>query len=1074
MQPLRLLANGGDETERRCKTPSRWTGQLMLSIGKLGAGQERYYTEKVAEGAEDYYSGEGEAEGYWLGDAARELGLQGEVTAEQLTAMLTGRHPLSGEPLGLREVPGRGPVPGFDLTFSAPKSVSLTWAFGGHPLGTEVKAAHAASVKAALDYMQRVACWTRRGAGGHEFVHGNGFLAAAYRHRSSRAGDPQLHTHVLIANATLGPDGRWTRLYHPAIYDHAKTAGYIYEAHLRDELTRRLGVRWGEVRKGIAEIEGFDPEQLRAFSTRRKEILEASSVDASMSERRIATLETRRAKERDLSDESLRERWWARAAEVGLDREAIWARLGRGRQAPEGRVQIAEVEAELTAHASTFDRRDVIQAVAQSLPAGAPGQEVQDLADAYLGLDSVIPVGASAKGERFTTTAIWELERGALASAEAMAAADGRAVTGEIVASRLIAARPSLKPDQREMVQRLLSGGEGLVVVVGEAGSGKTYAVTAAAEGWAQAGVGLQVAAPTWRAANVLRSEGLEATSVARLLAQLDHRDEDGATALPAGSVLLVDEAGMVDSRALARLVEHARAAEAKLVLIGDPAQLGEIEAGGLFAALVERSEPIILDEVIRHRHDLDREAARLIREGEGAEAIRAYRSQDRVSVCADPEERRVEMVGDWWRSFSEGQDALMVAKRNAEVGRLNELAREQMRAEGRLGREEIEVGEARFAAGDQVITRINDQRLGVYNRERWRVAEVDADARSVVLDGIDTPGRVCVDAVYLGRVSPRDEAPALQHAYAATTYQAQGATVDRAYVMADPSMDRQELYVAASRSREETYFYATPEAQLEREEYAPRSPYLREGLQHIAEAAERDGAQAAAHDEALRSSLGRLSGEQLAARREQLREPAQAEQAAQRERERLREMIGRLRESAAEAERRLGGLEAPGRFVGREAKAEHASERGWLQSRAAAGAERLEQLQAELRETAAPAHNARAEAAVIDYIQAERLRAALLAARLSPPPYISNALGERPTDVHRAREWDRAAGEIEGYRQQHGIVDRDTALGPQSKDAAQRLVRERVQRQVEQSRRRLGLERERARAQTRDMGVEL
>jgi conjugative relaxase-like TrwC/TraI family protein len=235
----------------------------MLSIGKLGRGQEHYYLEKVAEGAEDYYSGEGEAEGYWLGDSAEDLGLQGKVDPDQLVAMLTGNDPASGEPLGLQHVSGKGPVPGFDLTFSAPKSVSLTFALAGHPLGAEVKAAHAEAVKAGLDYLQDTACLTRRGKGGREFVKGNGYLAAAYTHRSSRAGDPQLHTHVLVANATKGPDGRWTRLYHPAIYHHAKTASYVYEAHLRDELTRRLGVRWREVTNGLSEIEGFDPEHLQ-------------------------------------------------------------------------------------------------------------------------------------------------------------------------------------------------------------------------------------------------------------------------------------------------------------------------------------------------------------------------------------------------------------------------------------------------------------------------------------------------------------------------------------------------------------------------------------------------------------------------------------------------------------------------------------------------------------------------------------------------------------------------------------------------------------------------------------------
>jgi ATP-dependent exoDNAse (exonuclease V) alpha subunit len=214
--------------------------------------------------------------------------------------------------------------------------------------------------------------------------------------------------------------------------------------------------------------------------------------------------------------------------------------------------------------------------------------------------------------------------------------------------------------------------------------------------------------------------------------------------------VLLVDEAGMVGSADLARLIAHAERAEAKLVLIGDPAQLGEIEAGGLFATIADRTDPIRLGEVIRQSHELDREGARRIRMGEGAEALAIYREEGRILVAADPAERREAMVRDWWQSFREGEDALMVAKRNAEVDKLNALARETMKAEGRLGSAEIEVGDLRFAAGDQVITRVNDHRNGIYNRERWVVRAVDVEARTVVLDGIDTRGRVCVDSVFL------------------------------------------------------------------------------------------------------------------------------------------------------------------------------------------------------------------------------------------------------------------------------------------------------------------------------------
>ncbi|HWO84773.1 MAG TPA: MobF family relaxase [Solirubrobacterales bacterium] len=1013
----------------------------MLSIGKMGGGQERYYLGKVAEGAEDYYSGEGEAEGYWLGDAAEDLGLQGKVDSDQLIGMLTGSNPATGEPLGLRHVQG-GPVPGFDLTFSAPKSVSLTWALGGHPVAAEVKAAHVEAVKAGLDYLQSEACFTRRGAGGHAFLKGNGFLAAGYTHRSSRAGDPQLHTHVLVANATFA-DGRWTRLYHPAIYEHAKTASYIYEAHLRDELTHRLGVRWSEVKNGLAEIEGYDPDHLRAFSTRRQQILEAAGEGASARARQIATLETRAAKDTDLSTESLRDLWREKAEEIGLTRESIRAALGHERQAPEGRVSVAEVEAALTAHRSHFDRREAIQAVADCLPAGAPGEEVTELADAYLTRPKVIPIAATAKGERYTTRAIWEMERTALERLEAMAATEDRAAVSELVTARVLAKRPSMKPDQRVMVERLLTGGGGVAVVVGEAGTGKTYALTAAAHGWAHDRTELRVAAPTWRAANVLRSEGLSATSVASLLAELDRGTAAGQQVLARGSVLVVDEAGMVDSRALARLVQHAHEAEAKLVLIGDPAQLGEIEAGGLFASIAARTEPIVLDEVIRHHHDLEREAAKMVREGEGRQAISVYQGAERVTVSDDPLARREAMIADWWQSFQRGEDALMIAKTNREVAALNALAREQMKAAGQLGADEIEVGEARFAAGDQVITRINDQRQNIYNRERWRVAEVDRESGTVELVGIDTRGRVCVDSDYLGRVRERDGGPALEHAYAATTYQAQGATVDTAFVMADPSMDRQEFYVATSRSREGTYLYATPEVNFDRDEYAPRSQ-MREGLDHIAEAAERDGAQVSAHDAVLRAELDGLPPADLARRVREIHAEAGAE----------RHNEARHLRAEKEIERHSEHLE---HYRSATHSVHPSNEERAREQIAAARAER-EQLP-EI------GHEARAKAAVAESVLAERERAAATAARLSPPDYITRELGERPNDPTKAREWDKAVQGVEGYRVRNGVGDRDNALGPKPHDHSQTHEHARAERQLQQAQRRLQLQRSQQRA---------
>lgn len=1043
----------------------------MLTIGKLGIGQENYYLAKVAEGAEEYYSGEGEVAGEWIGDAARELGLDGEVGADQLTAMLTGRNPVDGEPLlGTNGVPAKGGVPGFDLTFSAPKSVSLLWGIGGPVAAVEVSAAHREAVGAALSYMQREACWTRRGAGGSEFVKGNGYLAAGYVHRSSRNGDPQLHTHILIANATKGPDGRWTRLYHPGIYEHAKAAGCIYEAHLRHELTRRLGVQWEPTHNGIAEVEGFADEHLRAFSTRRAEILAAAGPDASARSLQVATLATRKPKEADVSRGELLQRWRAKAGEIGLDRETIDRTFD-----PEARFSPSAAEARtvstwrvdraVTAAASHFDRRDAIQAVADSLPDGAPGAEVERLADAFLASDSVIQIAEGPKGPRYTTRRIWNLEREALAAVERMKS-QGPTPAGELVAARVIAARPTLKADQREMVRRLLANPEGVAVVIGEAGTGKTFAIVAAAEGWAQAGIELRAAAPTWRAANVMRSDGLPATSIASLLVELDRAEHEGGEGLPQGSVLLVDEAGMVDSASLARLTAHAERAEAKLVLVGDPEQLGEIEAGGLFRAVADRTDPLLLDEVIRHEHELDREAAKRIREGEGREALGLYESGERLTVAPGADACREAMVRDWHESYERGEDAVMIAKRNADVAKLNAMAREVRMDAGKLGSQEIEVGDARFAAGDQVITRVNDPAAAIYNRERWQIAEVDPQKGSVILQGIDQPRTVEVGADYLARTNPNSEAPALEHAYAVTTYSAQGSTFDRAFVMADASMDKQEFYVAASRSREETRLYATPEIQAQREEIAPESPYLREGIPHIAEASERDHAQLAAHEVALRERFQGMPTEDLRARREELAQAAHAEARIANPRGRLEDRIEELRDARVQLE------------------AEHRTETV-LHSEGSEALDRIgvnerildQQLarnEAELTQTPEVGDSGRRELAVAEGVLAERSEMAILAARLDPPAYVRNELGERPSDPAKQKTWDRGVAQIEGYRQKHGVKEPNKPFGRESKRGAERARQEAALRRLQQTQKALGLGQHAARARTlgRGMGI--
>ena len=594
------------------------------------------------------------------------------------------------------------------------------------------------------------------------------------------------------------------------------------------------------------------------------------------------------------------------------------------------------------------------------------------------------------------------------------------------------------------MVTRLLRGGEGLVIVVGEAGTGKSYATVAAADGWARAGIPVRAAAPTRRAAAVLSADGLVATSVAALLRELDTGTRAAQRGLERGSVLVVDEAGMVASADLARLIDHAERSRAKLVLIGDHEQLGELEAGGLFRALAERSDPIRLRQVSRQRHELEREAAKRIREGKGAEAWELYRSEERVVVARDRDGKRAAIVADWFEAFSRGDDALMIAKRRAEVAELNAAARRSLRDAGFLGASEIEVGEDRFAAGDLVVTRVNSTRHGAHNRERWQITDVDPRAGRVDLRGVDDSRSVALDADYLAMRTPRDDAPALQHCYAATIYVAQGSTVDRAFVCADPSLGRQEFYVAASRSREETRFYAVAALEPERASYAPHESRRAEEMAEIRAALERDGGQRAAVDEAIRARLADRSTGELITRRAELRGVV-----ADRERG---ERIGRR--DVAELERAARGLTAARERLDA-AQAQPRSDRrevAYLRSRESLARRGVERIEWEMtaRVPAGGSRELRAELAVADSVLAERRRLAITAARISPPAYVTRALGERPAEPGPRAHWEAGLNAVERYRQEHGVRDREHALGRQPREATASLNWERTTREIE------------------------
>ncbi|MGQ0432371.1 MAG: MobF family relaxase, partial [Microthrixaceae bacterium] len=787
----------------------------MLSLGKLAPGQQQYYLDTVARGAEEYYTGAKEAPGQWAGAGSARLGLDGEVDAEQLGRVLEHVDPKTGtyRLTGSRSVPV---VAGFDATFNAPTSVSLLFALGEPEVSNQVRNAHDAAQSAALGVLERAACRVRRGQGGHDVQDGDGFVAAAFRHRTSRAGDPHLHTHVVIANLAHAPsDDRWTALDARPVYSWLAPVGHLYEAQLRWELTRRLGVEWGPVRNGIADIAGIPQRVLREFSTRRREI-EAHLVEHGQHSARaaqVAAYATRTAKDTSIEPDGLLPAWWVRADALGFDGPALAEVLDRARviepplpgsaEAEELYRWLASPEG-LTLRASTFGEREVIKAVCNALPFGGRVEDVLNLVEGFLRSEHVLAVrgdrdaatirlrdgrvvATRTAGQRFTTLEMLEIEL-AVVDSGLFRQATRCAVASPAAVETAVAAAGTLSAEQDLMVRSICSSGDGIEVVEGVAGAGKTFALAAARAAWEASGyrvIGCSLAA---RAAKHLQDDaGIPASTIDRLLNQV------ARTPLDAGTVVVVDEAAMVGTRKLARLLDQAERADAKVVLVGDPCQLPEIDAGGAFRGLRSRLGASLLNDNRRQSEPWERDALADLRAGDPDRAVDSYLRHERVHQATTDREARGLVVEEWMNARVDGEDVLMVAARLNDVDDLNGMARHILQDEGYLDPDRITLAGRPFAEGDDVLALRNDYQLGLLNGTRAVIERIDTDQQHLMVL-TDNDERLAIPFTYA-------EAGHLAHGYATTIHKAQGATVDRCFVLLDDTT-REHAYTALSRGR--------------------------------------------------------------------------------------------------------------------------------------------------------------------------------------------------------------------------------------------------------------------------------
>ncbi|MBS7696194.1 MULTISPECIES: Ti-type conjugative transfer relaxase TraA [unclassified Chelatococcus] len=447
----------------------------------------------------------------------------------------------------------------------------------------------------------------------------------------------------------------------------------------------------------------------------------------------------------------------------------------------------------ITHQQSTFTRRDMAM-FAHRHSDGI--EQFNEVMGAMRGAPDLVELGQDGRGEdRFTTRDMIEAEQRLHRAAELMAERERHEVNEADREAALARAEQRgfvLSSEQAEALAHVTDG-RNLGIVVGYAGTGKSAMLGVAREAWEAAGYEVRGVALSGIAA-----ENLESGSgiASRTIASMEHGWKQGREMLTSRDVLVIDEAGMVGTRQMERVLSHAQEAGAKVVLVGDPQQLQSIEAGAAFRSIHERHGGAEIGEVRRQREDWQRDATRDLATGRTRDAIHAYDAHDMVHEAQTREQARDDLIDRWDRDRQAAPDSsrIILTHTNAEVRELNEAARDRMRAAGDLGedvRVTVERGERSFAAGDRVMFLQNERGLGVKNGTLGTIEVVSAQSMTVRTDD----GRdISFDLKDYDRID---------HGYAATIHKAQGMTVDRTHVLATPGMDAHGSYVALSRHRD-------------------------------------------------------------------------------------------------------------------------------------------------------------------------------------------------------------------------------------------------------------------------------
>jgi len=785
---------------------------------------------------------------------------------------LYGRDPLSKQEFDghlkreLRGKEGRS-CAGFDLTFSPVKSISVLWGVGPREVAEVIEQAHAEAVAETIAFLEENACYTRRGIRGARQVETNGLIAAAFTHRDSRAGDPDLHTHVAISNKVQAKeDGAWLALDGRMIYQLTVAASERYNSAMERILTAELGLEWvgresDSGRREIREIAGISSKLLEVFSRRRVVIRERQAeLVAEFEARHLrpptpketlalaqqATLETREAKHEARSHAEQRSQWRSQAIEVlgsseNLDAmarsvlgrkttfrvvdEALIARTAERVvgvvEAARATWQIHHITAEAerqvrvlgvhARHHQPLVQQVIARVIRDAVKVGVDPEEGLDL-PAELRRSSGESMYQRAHSQRYTTGKILEAEA---FIRDAATAQDGAVIGGRCVDIALLESAANgveLNPAQVGLVREFATSGARVQLALAPAGTGKTTAMSVLSRAWRDGGGQVVAAAPTHIAVDGLRqSMDCPGGTIAGLSHALQHGGKMPAWAekIDANTLVVVDEAGMAGTLELAGLIAHVMDRGGSVRLIGDHQQLAAVAAGGILRDLAEdNTVPVVrLDEVMRFVDHGEGEASLALRAGD-PQALGFYADRGRIHTVAEDTAPEV-LCQAWQRDIEKGWTSIMLAATNEQATQLNALAQQYRISTGQVNNDTTALlRDGNHAGiGDIVVTRVNDKQLQISATD-WVKNRDRWEVVEVRKDGaLTVKGERHGRSITLPATYVKES---VELGYAGTVHAAQGVTVDSTHTLIVGTETRQTLYVALSRGHHENHAWVS------------------------------------------------------------------------------------------------------------------------------------------------------------------------------------------------------------------------------------------------------------------------